>query len=305
MTGRIVEVTTDGVHLSAERGFLSVSSGGEKLGQVALGDIAALVVHAHGVTFSVNVVARLSDRGVPVVLCDRTHQPMALVWPVSGHYEQGHRMQAQADASKPLRKGLWRELVKAKIMAQANMLELAGVNPGPLNDLARKVRSGDPDNIEAQAARRYWQAMMGDAFRRDRNAGGANALLNYGYIVLRAATARAILAAGLHPSLSIHHQSRGTALRLADDLMEPFRPYVDLVARRLAATDSAELTPAAKADLAAVLTMDLQGPMGASPVQTCIDRLASSLAQIYLGERKSLELPGPPLALSAAGNRHS
>ena len=305
MVGRIVEVTTEGVHLSVERGFLSVSSGGEKRGQVALDDIAALIVHAYGATFSVNLMARLSERGVPVVLCDQTHQPTALLWPVDGHYEQGHRMRAQADASRPLQKGLWRELVKAKIKAQADMLALIGMNPGPLSDLAKKVRSGDPDNIEAQAARRYWQAMMGDAFRRDRNADGVNSLLNYGYTVLRAATARAILAAGLHPSLSVHHQSRGTALRLADDLMEPFRPYVDIVVRRLAVAETIQLTPETKAELAAVLTMDLQGPMGASPVQTCVDRLASSLAQIYLGERKSLELPGSPLALSAIGGRHS
>ena len=100
---------------------------------------------------------------------------------------------------------------------------MVGHRSGALRDLARKVRSGDPDNIEGMAARRYWTQMLGDGFRRDRGAGGANALLNYGYMVLRAATARSILAAGLHPSLSIHHQSRGTALRLADDLMEPFQ----------------------------------------------------------------------------------
>ena len=121
-------------------------------------------------------------------------------------------MQAQAEASLPTRKRLWKTLVKAKISAQADALDMVGHRSGALRDLARKVRSGDPDNIEGMAARRYWTQMMGDGFRRDRGAGGANALLNYGYMVLRAATARSILAAGLHPSLSIHHQSRGTAL---------------------------------------------------------------------------------------------
>jgi len=139
--------------------------------------------------------------------------------------------------------------------------------------------------------------MMGEDFRRDRKSGGANAMLNYGYMILRAATARSILAAGLHPSLSVHHESRGNALRLADDLMEPFRPYVDGIVRNLLETVGDELTKDAKAAIVRVTTLDLEGPKGASPLQTCIDRLATSLALVYMGERSVLELPGPALAL--------
>ena len=169
-----------------------------------------------------------------------------------------------------------------------------------LSVLASRVRSGDPENIEAQAARLYWPRLMGDKFRRDRDQAGQNSFLNYGYMVLRAATARSIVAAGLHPSLSIFHQSRGTALRLADDLMEPFRPFVDAIVRRLGESGAQDLGAEEKAALAAIAMLDLEGPRGASPVQVCLDRLATSLAQVYLGVRDTLELPGRPLALSMA-----
>ena len=122
--------------------------------------------------------------------------------------------------------------------------------------------------------------------------------------MLRAATARSIIAAGLRPSLATHHQSRGTALRLADDLMEPFRPFVDLMVRRLIDDGTEEIDRNAKAGLAATVTFDLAGPKGASPVQVCLDPLAVSLAQIYLGERQALELPGAPLPLSVAASCH-
>jgi CRISPR-associated protein Cas1 len=122
-------------------------------------------------------------------------------------------------------------------------------------------------------------------------------------MVLRAATARSVVAAGLHPSLSIHHRSRGSALRLADDLMEPFRPHVDVLARKLARSGAEEMDRDSKAELAAIVTLDLQGPRGAAPLQTCLDRLALSLAQVYLGERDKLDLPSPDLALANAARQ--
>ncbi len=298
MIGRIVEVASDRVHLAVDRGFMTVSRDREKTSQIALDDIAALVINCHGATWSANLTARLSERGAPMVICGSNHAPIALVWPIDGHYEQGRRMQAQAEASLPTRKRLWKTLVKAKISAQADALDTIGHRSGALRDLARKVRSGDPDNIEGMAARQYWTQMMGDGFRRDRGAGGANALLNYGYMVLRAATARSILAAGLHPSLSIHHQSRGTALRLADDLMEPFRPFVDGIVKRLLETVGDGLDRDAKAALVSVTTLDLEGPRGVSPLQTCLDRLATSPALVYMEKKGQLVLPARPWASS-------
>lgn len=300
MIGRLIEIATDGVHLSVERGFMKIASGAEEIGRVAVDDISALIVHGHGATFSANLVSRLAERGAPVVICDNRHSPVALVWPMQGHYEQGLRMEAQAAAALPLRKRLWRDLVKAKIVAQADALQAVGENGDPLRDMSRRVRSGDSDNIEAQAARRYWQRMMGTDFRRDRGREGINSMLNYAYMVLRAGAARAILGAGLHPSLSLHHTSRGNAFRLADDIMEPFRPYADLLVCQLATDDAKTLNSDTKAKLAGLMTIDLSGPRGASPLQTCLDRCAVSLAQVFIGSRTDLELPGPALDLTLA-----
>ncbi len=302
MIGRFVDIVDDGVHLSVTRGFLKVSKAHEEIGRVALDDIAALIIHAHGATFSANLVTRLSARGAPIVMCAANHTPIAFVLPMDGHYEQGVRMGAQAKATPRKCDALWRDLIKAKIIAQGDVLDACGLPGQGVRHLHRAVKAGDPANVEAQAARRYWSLMLGKGFRRDRDIGGANAFLNYGYTVLRAATARSILGAGLHPSLSLHHISRGAALRLADDLMEPFRPYVDLVVRRLGPKEGAELDREAKAALAAITLFDLTGPKGASPIQTCLDRLAVSLAQVFLGEIKKLELPGPPLPLGVAAS---
>ena len=159
--------------------------------------------------------------------------------------------------------------------------------------MAARVRSGDPGNLEAQAAQRYLPLLFGAGFRRDREAAGANALLNYGYTVLRAATARAIVGAGLHPSLSLHHRSKGDALRLADDLMEPFRPTVDLTAKTLLLDGVDELDTQAKRRLALILHADFATDEGVTPLSTVLSRLAGSLAQVFLGERKSPILPIP------------
>ena len=302
MLGRIVEVATDGVHLSTERGFLLLSRKGDELGRVPLDDIASVVVHGHGATFSANLCERLAARKAPLVLCGGNHAPTSLVWPLDGHFEQGRRMDAQIAATRPLHKRLWRDIVKAKITAQAEVLDIIGQPLPALREMVKRVKSGDGDNLEAQAARRYWPRLMGEDFRRDRSEAGVNALLNYGYTILRSGTARAIVSAGLHPSLSIHHESRGGALRLSDDLMEPFRPYVDLTVHRLARDGAVDVEPEAKQALAMVMTLDLEGPSGLSPLQSCLNRLATSLAQVFLGERSSLDLPGPPPPLVLSGS---
>lgn len=307
MQNRVVEISSDGACLSLSRGFLTVRVDGDPPGQVAIEDMSALIIRGHGASLSVNICTRLAEANVPIVICGSSQSPASVVWPVSGHFAQGLHMQAQACANKPMQKRLWAQLVTAKIEAQGTVLMARGLDNSDLLAMAGRVKSGDSDNIEAQAARRYWPRLMGKDFKRGAGEGGINAALNYGYTVLRAATARSILAAGLHPSLSLHHQSRGDALRLADDLMEPFRPWVDHAVCKIAADhkgkDNFELERARKAALVSVLNLDLQGALGASPMQVCMDRMAQSLAQVFLGERKTMELPLPPipLVLSSSG----
>ena len=305
MIGRIVEVADDRRHLSMNRGFMVVqdSEGDRKeLGQVPLDDIAAVIANAHGLSYTNNLLVALTERGAPFVLCAANHNAVGMLLPIDGNYEQAHRIEAQIAASQPTHKRLWAAVVRSKLEQQAAALEAAGAPSAPLSALVRKVRSGDPENIEAQGARRYWGLLFGSDFRRDRDAGGINSLLNYGYTVFRACTARSVVAAGLHPSIGLHHSNDNNAMRLVDDLMEPFRPVIDLKVWQLQRGGESEVTPQTKRALVRTLYDDMQTDAGATPVMVCTQKLAVSLAQVYTGERDKLDLPLPglPLALASA-----
>lgn len=301
MIGRVVEIAADDRHLAVSRGFLTVSTKGEEVGRVPLDDIGVLLAHAHGLTYSNNLMIELAQRGAAVVLCGPNHMPVAWLWPIDGHHVQSLRMRQQLEAGTPLRKRLWQVLVRAKLEQQRAVLERLGKPDGAFDLLSRKVKSGDPDNIEAQAARRYWPLLMGDDFRRDRSAGGANAMLNYGYTVLRAGVARAVTSAGLHPSVGLHHSNRNNPMCLVDDLMEPFRPIVDYIVSRLIAAGKEEVNPETKAVLAQILAFDMATDQGTTPVSTCVERLAFSLAQSYETGKPSLTLPRTLLPLEMPG----
>lgn len=299
MIGRVVEIAEDGRHLAKARGFLTVSAEGSEIGRVPLDDVAAVVASAHGITYSNNLLVALAERGAPLVVCGADHRPAAFLWPADGHHEQAGRMADQAAASLPLKKRLWAQLVVAKIESQKATLETVGATHEGLTLLARKVRSGDPDNVEAQAARRYWPLLFGKEFRRDRGAEGPNAMLNYAYTVLRAGAARAIMAAGLHPSFGLSHRQRTNAFALADDLMEPFRPLADLIVFNLVGNGQVGVDRDTKPDLARILITDMSTSEGARPVGLCLERLAFALSRCFAGEASRLELPRRVLPLEA------
>ena len=308
MIGRIVEVADDRRHLSMSRGFMVVQdTEGEhkELGQVPLDDIAAVIANAYGLSYTNNLLVALAERGAPFVICAANHNAVGMLLPIDGNFQQAKRYDAQIESSKPTRKRLWAEVVRAKLQQQAAALEAAGAPTAPLTALAAKVRSGDPENMEAQGARRYWGLLFGDEFRRDQDGGGINGLLNYGYTVLRACTARAVVAAGLHPTLGLHHSNEGNAMRLVDDLMEPFRPVVDLKVWLLSRNGESEVTPDTKRALVRTMYDDMQTSSGATPVMVCAQRLATSLVQVYLGERDKLDLPLPGLPLAMANSLDS
>lgn len=298
---RVVDLSTDGLHVAVQRGFLTVSKEREEIGRIALDDIGGVIAHAHGLTWSNSVFTRLSERAVPVVLCAANHAPVACVWPLEGNYLQGARLNAQVDASRPLAKRLWRDIVVAKIRMQGAVLASVGAEAGALDMLARKVRSGDPHNLEAQAARRYWPLLLGSDFRRDQVGEGANALLNYGYTVLRAIISRAICAAGLHPSIGLHHTNRGNAFALADDLMEPYRPIVDRAVYNLVRDGFVDVSSEAKSALVELTALDLAAPHGMSPLYVHATRLAQQLAALFAREGEAFDLPAPPDPLTLSG----
>jgi CRISPR-associated protein Cas1 len=305
MIGRIVEVADDRRHLFLSRGFMVVKdTEGERkeLGQVPLDDIAAVIANAHGLSYTNNLLVALAERCAPFVLCAANHNAVGMVLTIEGNYQQAKRFDAQLAASQPLKKRLWAEIVKSKLQQQADALEAAGAPFIPLQALVRKVRSGDPDNFEAQGARRYWGLLFGNDFRRDQQSAGINAMLNYGYTVLRAATARAVVAAGLHPTIGLHHSNESNAMRLVDDLMEPFRPVIDLKVWQLHQHGETQVTPESKRALVKTLYDDMQTSAGATPLLVCTQKLAISLAQVFMKERDKMDLPLPGLPLDLAAS---
>ena len=200
-------------------------------------------------------------------------------------------MDAQLAAQLPMRKRLWRDVVRTKLAMQAATLGAFDLPEAPLRALVSKVLSGDTGNMEGVGARRYWSLLFGRKFRRDSSAEGINAVLNYGYTVLRATVARRLIATGLHPGLPIHHANDANPMRLVDDLMEPFRPLVDALVRQRADLGCFEVDAASKRELALLMTRSIPTEEGMSPISVAVERLCLSLAQVYEGGRARLAMP--------------
>lgn len=296
---RVIEISSNHRHLHAERGFLVIEDSQERntLGRIPIDDIAAVIAHGYQITYSNELLSRLAERCIPLVLSNANHAPVGMLISLVGNVDQGRRFDAQIAATVPTNKRLWAQIVIAKISQQAILLEYLGYPSKRLWDMAGAVKSGDTGNLEAQAARIYWQRLFGSSFRRDREVPGLNTLLNYGYTILRAAAARAVVGAGLHPTIGIHHKSISNPLRLVDDMMEPFRPFIDHTVYALKDDYGGELTPEVKIELVEVLSHDLLTPAGVSPISSCLNVAATSLAQVYVGETESLRLPEAQISI--------
>jgi len=294
MINRIVDFSEGPARLRVRYSQLCVQRGDEAEVSLPMSDLAVMVVSHPQVTYTQAVLSTLLEAGGAFVACNRQHLPVGMLLPLAAHHAQVERFAAQARAPLPMRKRLWQQIVRAKIEAQAAVLEdLHGTDHG-LRALVPQVRSGDPKNVEAQASRRYWPRLFADlSFRRDPDNEDQNLLLNYGYAVLRAIVARAICAAGLHPSLGIHHHNRYDTFCLADDLMEPFRPTVDRAVAEYASTHDAiyGLEPAAKQSIVADLTARYLVDGEQRTLFDTAARMASSLADVFVGNATRLELP--------------
>lgn len=229
MTKRIIEVAERAARLWLENRLLVVRDpdGGEH--RVPIGEIECVLLGTPAVSVTGALLAALAEAGVMVVISGADRLPVGMQLPLASHYLQNERFREQSSASLPLCKRLWQSVVTAKIRSQGRLLQELRGEDGGLIALAGRVRSGDPDNLEGRAAVLYWKQLFGHPFLRIREAGDSNVLLNYGYAVLRAMTARALCGAGLHPTLGIHHRNRYNAYCLADDLMEPYRCRVDRI----------------------------------------------------------------------------
>jgi CRISPR-associated protein Cas1 len=293
MTDRLLDFAESAASLSTENGLLVIRRPEQPVETAPLADVAAIVASHRQVVFTQNLVAAMAKAGCVLVCCDERHHPAAMLLPIEGHFSQAQRFQAQAGASLPLKKRVWKELVVLKIRMQAQTLQLLYGEDFGVALLASRVRSGDPDNIEAVAAQRYWIRLFADSrFRRGDDEDARNAILNYGYAVLRAITARAICASGLHPSLGVNHRNRYNAFCLADDLMEPLRPLVDLRVASLCLEqpkDGLALDRETKRALLSGLAARYTIGGERRTLFDAVSRWARNLAAVYLGERRDLQ----------------
>ncbi len=255
MNNRVLDLAEAPARLHVENGLLVVDSGAGGRRTFPFSTIAAVICSHPQVTFTQAVLAELAAAKAILVACDRKRMPAAMLLPLAAHSTQTENFRRQAEAPLALRKRLWKEIVQAKIRAQARLLEDLRGQGAALARLARAVTVGNASALEAQASRFYWPRIFNDdRYRRSDEEDPRNALLDYGYAVVRAACARGICGSGLHPALPLHHHNRYDAFPLADDLMEPFRPLVDRHVAGWCAINRDGLTRDAKQALIAYLT---------------------------------------------------
>lgn len=259
---------------------------------VPIEDIGFVVIENQESYISMPTLSKLANNNVGVIFCDEKHMPKSMLLNLDSHHIQQELFRNQINASEPLKKQLWQQTVKAKIENQSEHLKLIGINKTPLDYYASNVLSGDTDNREGAAAAYYWKHLFEFDFKRERYGDYPNLFLNYGYIILRAAVARALSGSGLLTTLGIHHHNKYNAFCLADDIMEPFRPLVDAkVIEIMQNYDEEDLITPIKAELLKVLTDTVYFENKKSPLMVGLTTTVSSLQQCFMGKTRKLIYP--------------
>ncbi len=258
---------------------------------IPIEDIGVVIIENQQVSITIPLMNALVEGNVQVVVCNDRGMPSAMLQSFEGNNLQGENLRNQMDVGEVMKKQLWKQIVEAKIRNQAALLDKLGQDGNILKQYYQNVKSGDTDNKEGIAARRYFSELFGESFLRDRTLPGINVLLNYGYTILRAATARALVSSGLLPAIGIFHHNRSNAFPLADDMMEPYRPYVDEIVYDLAMQGKLELTKDVKAELIQVLYADTLFSKVTRPLSVGLTLTSSSLSKCFAKEQSKLSLP--------------
>lgn len=261
---------------------------------IPIEDIGVVLLENQQTSITLPLLNSLAENEVQVVICNSKGMPNAMIQSMNSNNLQGEILRNQIACGEVLKKQLWKQVVEAKIKNQASLLNSVGEDGNVLKPFYSNVRSGDVDNREGIAARIYFQHLFGDNFIRDREEQGVNALLNYGYSILRAATCRAIVSSGLLPAIGIYHHNRSNAYPLADDLMEPFRPFVDGIVYDLAMNGKTELTKEVKAELISVLYADTIYEKVKRPLSVGLSMTTASMVKCLSKELNSLSMPSFP-----------
>ena len=262
---------------------------------VPIEDLGLIILDNKQITITQGLIGALLENNCALITCDSRRMPVGLMLPLAGNTIQNERFRSQLDSSLPLRKQLWQQTIEAKIRNQAAVLKyVTGQEHKNMIKWSDSVRSGDADNMEARAAVYYWKTIFPNdpCFIRDREDEGANALLNYGYAILRAVVARALVGAGLLPTLGIHHHNRYNAYCLADDIMEPYRPYVDkLVVEMLEDGAEDKLNASNKVKLLNIPVIEVKINEKRSPLMIAVSQTVSSLVKCFRGDCRKLIYP--------------
>ena len=257
-------------------------------------DIGVVILDHKQITITHALIDALLANNVAIVTSNDKHLPVGLMLPLDGNTLQSERFRAQIDASEPLKKQMWQQTVVAKILGQAHVLGTQLIEHTNMLKWAKDVRSGDTENMEARAAAFYWRNMFEkDAFIRDPQGLPPNTLLNYGYSIVRAMMARALVGAGLLPTLGIHHHSRYDAYCLADDIMEPYRPFVDMKVQEMwkKGDITSDISSEQKRELLGVTTMDVNISGHRSPMMLAVQTTAQSVQKCFSGEARKIIYP--------------
>lgn len=263
---------------------------------IPIEDTGVVVLDHKQITITQGLMEALLENNCAVITCDKSHLPVGLMLPLCGNTTQNERFRCQLDASLPLKKQLWQQTVQAKIGNQAVVLEKCrGSEVGNMQKWQKEVRSGDPDNLEGRAAAYYWKNMFPEVedFTRERDGISPNNLLNYGYAILRAVVARALVASGMLPTLGIHHHNRYNAYCLADDIMEPYRPYVDELVVNYTDENGCpeEITSDIKKVMLSIPVLDVRINGQRSPLMLAAGQTAASIYRCFTGESRKIIYP--------------
>lgn len=255
-------------------------------------DIGYVIFDNKQLTYTHSVMQLFSENNTAVIFCNDKHMPASMMVNFESHHLHGQHSDYQIKASEPLKKNLWQQTIKSKIRNQASVLDYFNKKGEPLREISKHVTSGDSTNRESLAARIYWNSLFNN-FIRHRDGKQPNSMLNFCYSILRSATAKAITGSGLIPVIGIHHKNKYNAYRLADDLMEPYRPFADRIVKETFAKfpDYKDLTKEIKFDLTDILTTDVQFKKVTRPLSVGLSMTTASLVKCYKGERKKISYP--------------
>ena len=291
MIKRIIDIS-DAAYLHLKHQQLLIDKQGETVAQLAIEDLGVLILQNTAIVLTQQLIIACQKNNVVIIFCDEKHLPYSAILPIAEANTLHNKiLKQQVNITEPTRKRLWQQIVQHKIKQQAKTLLLLDKDATRLDYLTTKVKTGDSGNCEAIAAQAYWKLLFGNKFRRDTDLDGVNSLLNYGYSIIRAMIARNLCGAGLHPALGLFHKNQYNSLCLADDLMEPFRPWVDWQVYLMAQSGCTEINQSSKKVLLNLLNEPVIYDKKKMPLMVASHYLMSNLKRCYLKERRAFDYP--------------